>query len=88
MGSSTIEGRYSYYSEEWYYGSHYDPFIVNVIVLLVVGGVLLIWEPKMLARLRFGSRSANDPPRQHVLPAFLVMHSQPVHCAGCFPPVI
>lgn len=34
------------------YGSHYDPFIVGMITLLVTGLVILGWEPKTLARSR------------------------------------
>lgn len=52
------------------YGSHYDPVITNVIVLLVTGAVLLVWEPKTLARFRFGQagRQTAQDQQNHVAP--------------------
>lgn len=36
------------------YGSHYDPLFVGALTLLATAAVLIIYEPRTLARLRFG----------------------------------
>ena len=35
------------------YGSFYDPFITFVLLMLVVGAIVALWEPSTLARLRY-----------------------------------
>lgn len=43
------------------FGSHYDPFITGVILLLTAVIILLMWEPNTLARFRYG-RAGNQAP--------------------------
>lgn len=41
------------------YGSHYDPFVTFVILALVTGMILALWDPATLARFRY-ARSTTD----------------------------
>jgi hypothetical protein len=35
------------------YGSHYDPFVTTVIILIMAGIVILGWESKTLGHYRY-----------------------------------